>query len=80
MATMKLPIWVSTLTPSSGADVYGGVRVGVFTSELEAYQDLGEWLEDDGFCRTAPRRKATIERKLNEAIDAGRIRQWDVEE
>lgn len=49
MAQIKLKLWVSTLIPREGKDCYdGGVRVAVHMSDLEAFNDLAEWLESEG--------------------------------
>ena len=44
-----MDIYVSTLTPITGADIYGGVRTAVFLNEEDAYRDMLEWLDKPEF-------------------------------
>lgn len=73
-------LWISTLIPCDGEDIYNGVRATVSHSEKDAFEDLAEWLDEH-----SPDEAKQVDRTSIKTIEAALsdshlINHWNVEE
>jgi len=85
-------VWVSTLVPVKGADIYtGNVRVVVFSSGIAAYRDLVEWCKGESFAMEGDQEndpdiplakldRTSMEMVLNEEVENNQILSWGVDQ